>query len=307
MITRTLSIAAHLLGIVLLMLPAALHAQPSVVAAEAYVRVAGFAPVDLPALQARIPALSSPFLTPPEIADLMLEARESKTVWRARTMVRMERRLVGPDVLDMIEIERFNLARAIREQTIRSFGSAAELEAFGTGAHVAWRIVTRSGDDGRAVIMAAGRRDYPEYEARDRDCLGLLCTSIETRIEAWGRWKQVRQDSAAPAPSPYPAIVTHSDGNVDNDDESIPHAIRALAVLAGLASAENGLQWKGPPTDRKATMMIDNEVGNGDGSDAIVGPLPGASGQWVRRASIANPGPQLTVTVYEGTRKSSAP
>jgi hypothetical protein len=294
------------IALLLSLTPAGVRAevsQPTLVAAEAYVRSAGFASVDIASIAARIPGLGLN-MTPPEIAALLLEFRETKNVWRMRTVVRLERRMVRGDVIDMVDIERFNLGPAIRGAMIHDTGKAPEAEAFGVGPHVAWRIVTRPDSRLGAVVIAAGRRDYPDFEARERDCAGLLCTSVAVLIDQHGDWTHLRDLTAAPSPSSYPAVVTHSDGQIDIDDESLAHALRELAVLGGLASTGNGVQWIGPPDDQPALMMVDNEAS--DGEDGIVCPQASAKRpQCFRRTVIVNPGPTLTVGVFKGALKKN--
>jgi hypothetical protein len=271
------------------------------VAAAAFVRSGGYAAVEFGPIASRMPGLGQG-MTPPELAALVLEFREVKAVWRTRTVVRIMRRTVGSDVLDMVEIERFNLGPALRAAMIHDTGKAPSAEAFGVGPHVAWRIVTQP--DGRfgALVVAAGRRDFPEFEARDRDCAGLLCTSVTKTIEQHGRWTQVSDATAAPSPSPYPAVVTHGGGQVDVDDETLPHALRELALLGGLAHIGNGLEWVGAQADQSALMLVDTETT--DGEDGLVCPLATAFPlRCSRRTVIDNPGPLLTVGVFTGTLK----
>lgn len=297
-----------LLALLLLLVPAAVRAdvsQPTRVAAEAYVRSAGFASIDFGAIAARIPGLGQN-MTPPEIAALLLESRETKNVWRTRTLVRLERRKLGGDVIDMVDIERFNLGPAIRGAMLHDTGKAPQAEAFGIGPHVAWRIVTQPNGPLGATVIAAGRRDYPDFEARDRDCAGLLCTSVTVLIDQHGDWMHVGDTTAAPSPSSYPAVVTHSDGQIDVDDESLAHALRELAVLGGLAITGNGVQWIGTQDGQSALMMVDNEAS--DGEDGIVCPQATAKPpQCFRRTVIVNPGPTLSVGLFKGTLKKVAP
>ena len=301
-----MSLPPRLARLALLILPILLPpgpaaAQPALVAAQAYVSSAGFAAVDPATLSSRIPALSAP-LSPPEIAALILDAREAKTVWRDRILVRIGRRILGNDVLDTVEIERFNMAVPVREAAIHDTGSAASLEAFGVGPHVAWRIVTRPDGAGQAVL-AAGRREYPEYEARERDCLGSLCTSLASLLGSRGAWKPVSDNTAAPAPTPYPPSVTHTDGQIDIDDETTPHTLRALMILAGLATSGNGMRWSGTPPDAPpgatTTAMIESNLSNGDGAQSVIGPVPAIAG-WYRRTVIVNAPQEFAVAVAQG-------
>lgn len=289
------------LPLLLLLAPpvaSAARAQPSMVAANAYVASSGFASVDAAGAIIRLPILAAA-VTPPEMAALLLDAREVKSVWHARTMVRIERRQIGADTLDLIEIERYNLGPAVREQTLRATGQAGGLEAFGAGPHVAWRIVTRPDSPTRNSLIAAGRREYPDYEARERDCLGGLCTSVAVLLDQRGTWRQTSARSGPPAPSPYAPIVTHTDGQVEFDDEATAHTIRALSLLGGLATGDTALVWKAPQPDQTITMLIDSNASAGDGAESTVGPTP----TWIRRTAIVNPGPEIALTIYDGTVK----
>jgi hypothetical protein len=275
--------------------------QPAQVAAEAYVRAAGFASVDFAPVARRIPGLGVN-MTPPEVAALLLEAREAKGVWRTRTIVRMERRRLENDVVDLVEIERFNLGPVIRAAMIHDTGSAPEAQGFGTGPNVAWRVVTTPNGPLGATIIAAGRRDYEGFESKDRECAGLLCLSVAVTLEQHGVWTLLGEKTLPPSPSPYPAVVTHSDGQIDLDDETLAHALRDLAALGGLASTGNGLRWQGPPDGQRGLMLIDNEVNNNE--DGIVCPvLATTPPQCTRRTVVVGGGPAFTVDQFSGTLK----
>jgi hypothetical protein len=232
----------------------------------------------------------------------LLEARESKSVWRTRTVVRVERRRIENDVIDLVEIERFNLGPALRAAMIHDTGTAPQAEGFGLGPNVAWRIVTTPNGPLGTTVITAGRRDYEGFEANDRDCAGLRCLSLTVTLEQHGVWTALGEKTLPPSPSPYPGVVTHTDGQIDLDDETLAHALRDLAALGGLASTGNGLQWQGPADGQRGLMMIDNEIT--DSEDGIVCPVAAtASPQCTRRTVVVNPGPTMTVDLFKGTLK----
>lgn len=270
-------------------------AQPVVVAAQAYVAGAGFSTVT-PAQALRGVAEGS--LSPAELGVLVLETREATSVWRSRWMIRVTRRQIGAETLDLTEVERFNMGPATRVAFLRAHGTAAASEVFGVGPHVAWRLVTKPDGPSRTVLLNAGRRDYPEFEAKDRDCGGTLCTSVREPLSTRAAWSAVREETARAAPSMYPAIVNRTDGRVDFEDESIAHVVRGLSVLGGLAPGA-GATWLGPAAGTSMTLLVDSNVDEDGGSDAAVGPVAGGA-TWMRRVSAVAVSPELTVRVFEG-------
>jgi hypothetical protein len=215
-------------------------------------------------------------------------------------VVRLERRKRGDDVIDLVDIDRYNLGPALRLAMAHDAGKAPPAEAFGIGPHVGWRIATVPSGPFGTTILAAGRRDYLDFEARSRDCAGLVCTSVATGLEQHGDWSPIAASTAPPGPSPYPATVTHSDGQIDVDDETLAHALRELAVLGGLAATGNGLQWLGAADNKPALIMIDNEAG--DGEDGIACPdMSATPPHCARRTVIVNPGPSLEIGLFKGS------
>ncbi len=271
-------------------------AQPAVVAAQAYVSSLGFFPGDIKRAVIGIEG-GDGTVSPAELGVLILEQRESPSVWRARWFIRMTRRQVGGETLDLTEVERFNMGPATRARQIEASGTAPPSEMFGVGPHVAWRLVTRPDGPSRTVLLNVGRRDYPEFEAKNRDCGGALCTSVQSPLEKRADWVKVREETTAATVTPFSAIVSRTDGRVEFDDESIAHAVRALSVLSGLASG-TGAVWTGPAPGETATISVDSNVSEEGGSDAASGPI--GDTRWIRRTSAVAVSPQLTVRVFEG-------
>lgn len=277
--------------------PSSARGQPVVVAAQAYVAGGGFSTIT-PAQTLRGVAEAEGSVSPAELAVLVLEKREAPSVWRSRWVIRVTRRQVGSETLDLTEVERFNMGPATRVAFIRARGAAPAPEIFGVGPHVAWRLVTKQDGPSRTVVLNAGRRDYPEFEAKDRDCGGTLCTSVQAPLDKRVEWTPVRDETGMPTPSVFPAIVNRTDGRVEFEDESIAHVVRGLSVLGGLAPG-TGVTWSGPPAGTSMTLLVDSNVGEDGGSDAAVGPLAGGM-TWMRRVSAVAVAPELTVKVFEG-------
>lgn len=101
--------------------------------------------------------------------------------------------------ISYVEVIRFNLGPAIRQDLIESLGAehVAGPEEFGVGAHVAWRFVTRPLMGNRATGVAAGRGVVPDEAARSFTCLGTPCLSPHTSIDDAAPWSEMEPAEVA--------------------------------------------------------------------------------------------------------------
>ncbi|HSP24371.1 MAG TPA: hypothetical protein VLQ65_04285 [Saliniramus sp.] len=102
--------------------------------------------------------------------------------------------------ISYVEVIRFNLGPAIRQDLIESLGAEYVVgpEEFGVGAHVAWRFVTRPLMGNRAIVVAAGRGVVPDEAASDYTCLGSPCLSPHTSIDDAAPWSEMEPAEIAP-------------------------------------------------------------------------------------------------------------
>ncbi|HET7411209.1 MAG TPA: hypothetical protein VFJ18_00995, partial [Pararhizobium sp.] len=92
-----------------------------------------------------------------------------------------------------VEITRFNLGPAVRNDVIGAYGAenTAPEEVFGIGPHVSWRFVTGSIMGMRASVVRASRKELSDQEARAADCLGVPCLSLDVPEGPSGKWQTI--------------------------------------------------------------------------------------------------------------------
>ena len=128
----------------------------------------------------------------------------------------------APSSYSYVEVVRFNLGPAIRQDLVDAIGeeAVAGAEEFGVGPHVAWRIVTRPVMGNRAIVVAAGRREIEASQAQVEACLGAPCADavavIETAVE-WGDMVPVTDQSVGAGDAAVEA-VTLLLGEVDGSE-----------------------------------------------------------------------------------------
>ncbi|MGY0634725.1 hypothetical protein [Luteimonas sp. A478] len=192
--------------------PAIAQAEP----ATRFVSEGGYAPLDADEVWERINGalpgdpeaifLPAAGLGPIPVALLALEASEP-ALERVRYRLRYGTDWVhaspggAPQPLSYVEVVRFNLGPAIRQDLIDSLGNdaVADAEEFGIGPHVGWRIVTRPVMGNRAIVVAAGRMQVDEPDAREEACLGAPCLDAAPLIEGAAAWGDMEPGSAGPA------------------------------------------------------------------------------------------------------------
>ncbi|GGA57154.1 hypothetical protein [Pelagibacterium lentulum] len=177
--------------------------------------------------------------------------------------------------LSFMEVQRFNVGPAIREDLVQSLGAdaVAPIEEFGVGPHVAWRLVTQPVMGNRAIISAAGYAEISEDAASAALCFGRPCLSPNSVIEGDLPWSEMEE---APISLDVPFAVSANGvltpfaaaeillGDVEpegpdgtNDGASIPEPV-IEAVIEGNLGQDIGLEaayrWGGLLDDSVAAI-----------------------------------------------------
>lgn len=106
--------------------------------------------------------------------------------------------------LSFIQVDRFSLGSAIRQEAIASYGAenVSAPDAFDVGPHVSWRLITRPVQGMMSDIVAAGRSELSNTQAQDMICLNSPCLSPVMALDStapWGKEEKTRLD-AGPVP-----------------------------------------------------------------------------------------------------------
>lgn len=161
---------------------------------------------------------SSPFLPSAQIrpltmAVLALEAAEGvRDRVRYRISYGIEQFPDQPNnipyPLSFIQVDRFSLGSAIRQNTIVSYGveHVGALEAFDVGPHVSWRLVTRPVQGTRSDIIAAGRTELSRSQAKTMTCLASPCLSPVMELESAAPWGGADETPLSPDPVPFQLV-----------------------------------------------------------------------------------------------------
>lgn len=217
-------------------------------------------------------------ISPIEKAFLLLDSQETPLP-RTRYLLRYNEQVVGGITLSLIDVERYNLGPAVREETIAEFGAdqTADPAAFGVGPHVEWRIVTQPVAKAAALLLAASRREISDTTAAARDCLPRTCLSPTPLddVAAWSTGDQRQEPFHIVA---YPAI---GPSEFSPEEHEIVPAYQALelGIMAGIATADeaSGVSWtipsrQGGNTDTPLLVIeIDHNLGQDIYSDAALG------------------------------------
>lgn len=204
-------------------------------------------------------------LGPMPLAVFAVEAIEpalERTRYRLRYGVRWTQQppAADPVPFSYIEVIRFNLGPAIRQELVQVLGeeNVADAGQFGTGPHLGWRFVTRPLMGNRAMIMAAGRREFTDAAARNKTCFQTPCITTASTIESAAPWSDPAPDNT------HKASTARRDGM---DPMSAAHAIQIL--LGPIDSLETP-----PPSPGQShpewliEAVVERNLGQDDGLDA---------------------------------------
>jgi Ca-activated chloride channel family protein len=102
-----------------------------------------------------------------------------------------------PYPVSFIQIDRFSLGSAIRQDALASYGAdnVAPPEAFDVGPHVSWRLITRPVQGAASDIVAAGRTELSQAQAQEMTCLSNPCLSPVMEVENSAAWDTMEQMS----------------------------------------------------------------------------------------------------------------
>ena len=288
---KGLGLAAVLLS---LSATAPVSAEPGNVerAAMAYVSADGFTARAFDAVAASLETAFGADVSAVEKSLLLLETQEP-ALDRTRYMIRYSEADVGGTVLSLVDVRRYNLGPAIREETIQAYGieNTAGPDAFGVGPHVGWRIAFRQGSSEAAMILAAGRREIPDAEAGGHDCRARRCLDLDL-LDDHAEWTGLSHAVGEPAVT-YPVTSAAVFGDEEIEDQAPAYVALQLAMAAGIASEHSdGMLWtvpqrQGPATDEPLfVVVIDRNLGQEVMTDAALGiPILRKHGEerWVRR------------------------
>lgn len=224
---------------------------------------------------------------------LLLEAQEPPLA-RVRYMLRYSEITSGGTVLSLVDLRRYNLGPAIRDQTIEEYGAenTADPDAFGVGPHVGWRVAFQQGSKAAAMIVAAGRREIPDAEAAGDDCRARRCLDLDL-LDDYGQWVQLTDPVGEPSTA-YPDVSRSVFGDEQVEDQTPAYVALQLALAASIASEDgDGIVWEvkqrqGPATEEPLfVVVIDRNLGQEVMTDAALGvPKLGKQEEerWVRRS-----------------------
>lgn len=214
----------------------------------AFVHAEGFTPADAYTLEGELAPLwldtesVSPGgqVGPLEKAVILATSAIGST--RTRTAISYGELILEQDVAPMpvsyIEVRHYNLGPTIHAQAVEEYGAenVADIEEFGTGAHMAWRFVYQPLMGNTAILIDASSRVISDKEAARQDCNGRPCLALH--IDVMDDWQDI--EGKLPA---WPDLYFTTD---ENGVTTPPHVIAQLAVLGYWANAESGFyQWTG--------------------------------------------------------------
>lgn len=209
-----------------------------------------------------------------------------------------------------VEVTRFNLGPAIRQELVESLGedAVASSEAFGEGPHVAWRLVTRPLMGHRALIVAAGRAELPDDRAFERLCFDHPCLSTVSGIEEFVPWSELEEVILPEAPyavqeagivTPVAAVdillgavEIEQAGDEVGRSAALPDAV-IQAVVAWNLGQDQGLdaayRWGGFLDDSVAAEWR-RLVSFGQGPELVPAVMEAVSYECVRGPAFPEPG-----------------
>lgn len=225
-----MAVAAVIVQVGLATVPALAVVLPETLASElqrrfdAYVGADAFMEMDAASLTgegwydpARFPQMGASAFQPDAMMDpvtrsiLLVENMEGQLP-HTRYRVTYRLAVASPDYPDVqygyVEVTRFNMGPAIRQDVVASYGAAnaAPEEIFGIGPHVTWRFITGEVMGMRASVLRASRKTLGKSEAKTADCLGVPCLSRDVPQGPDGQWQ------ALSPPDPELPVYRETDG-----------------------------------------------------------------------------------------------
>ena len=172
------------------------------------------------------------------------------------------------DLVDLIELRRFNLGPARHAETVAAHGAehTADIAYFGEGPDVVWRFAMRPLRGNDAVILSAARA---EIDTPGGDCMGFHCQMAQSIVPHMADWEE---ESSIAMPEFRPSY-----DELWQDAPSAPAVLDALALTTHMAEADTGdARWRpieprmmDEPGEPFAEVII--EVGMGQDTGAEVG------------------------------------
>jgi Ca-activated chloride channel family protein len=110
-----------------------------------------------------------------------------------------------PYPVSFIQVDRFSLGSAIRQDAIDSIGAeyVGPHEAFDVGPHVSWRFVTRPMQGAASDIVAVGRIELSEAQAQGWTCLNNPCLSPVMELGNAALWSVEKETPLNTALVPF--------------------------------------------------------------------------------------------------------
>lgn len=209
----------------------------------------------------------------------------------------------GPVTLSLIQIDRFNMGPAMREELAATGAPVGPEEAFGIGPHVSYRIVMRPIQGQTADPIAVSRAEIATEAASDMRCLSMPCLNTVPIGETFSNWQDMRD---------LPVRLDVSYETVRNGVLSPAAALDLALVEMHVQSKDNGrLRWRGSEPgdggssdDPAMEAVIDVNLGQDDGIDAVLHSharledTPGAT--WGRVVSFRGPAGPVAATQHAG-------
>ncbi len=206
---------------------------------------------------------------------LMLEMTEAP-LDRTRTILRYGQITFddggAPLPVAFIQVERYNLGPALHQMAVEDYGAenVADVEEFGVGPHVAWRLAFMPIMGNQAILLAAARTEISDPDAARTQCLDRTCLDAYALADELHAWQEIETPITAFA-SPYRAAGW--------DEVAVNARIAAeLSSVLGMASIDGETySWVGSEQPEAAAngtpylfLLIDRDLGQDSGTDSIM-------------------------------------
>lgn len=237
---------------------------------EAFLAGEGYAAVDPVTLEQTIeedlPSTGSVFLAAGSLSPLAkavhaLEALDG-VVERARYSLTASLATGSDEV--MIQLDRYDLGAAIRQELVDSIGEehVAPAEKFGMGPHVSLRLVMTRVMGHEAMIVGAARKEIDELAAADGTCLLGACLELARSAEHVGQLEDLGEQYVE-SDLPYQA---------ERDGLPTPAALLdMLSDYAGLVLYDNEARFEFQGSNLQvAEAVIDSNLAQEGSVDGVM-------------------------------------